>query len=63
MEGIPLMTLNEKGYFITLVLQNLSHIFIFRSIFHIYLYNSHATKPNDQSNWMIVFTKNHCLGI
>jgi hypothetical protein len=37
MERIPLMTLSEKGYFITLVLQNLSHI-LFLEVYFIYTY-------------------------
>jgi hypothetical protein len=37
MEGIPLITLNEKGYVITLVLRNLSHI-LFLEVYFIYTY-------------------------
>jgi hypothetical protein len=61
MEGMPLMTLNEKGYFITLVLQNLSHI-LFLEVYFIYTYII-VMQQKKHSTWMIVFTKNHCLGI
>lgn len=37
MEGMRLMTLNEKGYFITLVLRNLGHI-LFLEVYFIYTY-------------------------
>jgi len=61
MEGMPLMTLNEKGYFITLVLRNLSHI-LFLEVYFINTYII-VMQQKKHSTWMTVFTENHCLGI